>query len=359
MQRSSDVKLAIFGRALSSSWGDDHAPSWRGLCRALHDDGHEVVFFERDLPFGAAHRDLADPGYCRLVLYREWGEVARRAERELADADAGIVTACCPDALAAGEALTESRALRVLYDLDTWRTLQGLEHGEPPAHVGPRALVDFDLVLGSIGGRSLAALETRLGAKRALPLYPSVDPRSHRPIAPDPVLRGDLCHVGAFAADRRRALDALFLEPARRLGDKRFVVVGAHFPEDFPWRENTRYVRQLAPVRHPAFYCSARWTLDITGAALAQHGHCPSPHLFQAAACGSPIVADPWDGLDALFEPGREIAVARSSDDVVAALGLPEPARRKIAEAARRRTLAQHSARARSRQLIGYLREAW
>src|SRR3954463_11543290 len=91
------MKLVVFGLAISSSWGNGHATLWRGLCRALAARGHLVVFFERDVPYYAEHRDLwALPGG-RLHLYASWPEVRATAARELSDADVGIVTSFCPD----------------------------------------------------------------------------------------------------------------------------------------------------------------------------------------------------------------------------------------------------------------------
>jgi spore maturation protein CgeB len=54
------MKLVIFGLTVSSSWGNGHATLWRGLCRALARQGHRVVFFERDVPYYAGHRDLRE-----------------------------------------------------------------------------------------------------------------------------------------------------------------------------------------------------------------------------------------------------------------------------------------------------------
>src|SRR5437870_511666 len=92
------MKLVVFGLAISSSWGNGHATLWRGLCRGLAARGHSVVFFERDVPYYAAHRDLWDLGDGRLHIYESWADVRSLAATELEDADAGMVTSFCPDA---------------------------------------------------------------------------------------------------------------------------------------------------------------------------------------------------------------------------------------------------------------------
>src|SRR4051812_17633864 len=139
----SRMKVVIFGLAISSSWGNGHATLWRGLCRALSARGHLVVFFERDVRYYAAHRDLpALPGG-RLHLYDSWDDAVPIAERELEDATAAIVTSFCPDATAAELLLQQGfSGLRVFYDLDTPVTLERLARHEPVFYVGAHGLSD-------------------------------------------------------------------------------------------------------------------------------------------------------------------------------------------------------------------------
>jgi spore maturation protein CgeB len=156
--------------------------------------------------------------------------------------------------------------------------------------------------------------------------------------------RSELCHLGTFAADRQRALDQLFVQAARRQPDKRFAIGGAQYPNNFPWTPNIFFVRHLPPSLHPAFFCSARATLNVTRHAMAQYGFCPSGRLFEAAACGAPILSDWWEGLDRFFELGKEILPVCSTDDVLAALSLSDGELREVAAAARTKSLENHTA---------------
>ncbi len=144
---------------------------------------------------------------------------------------------------------------------------------------------------------------TASGAKVAEPLYGHVDPGVHRPAAADRAFVGDLSYLRTYAADRQDVLDRLFVRPARRARDRRFVIGGAQYPADFPWTDNIAFVRHLPPAQHPAFYASSSITLNVTRAAMAASGWCPSGRLFEAAACGATILTDRWDGLDAFFTP--------------------------------------------------------
>ena len=352
------MKVAIFGLTVSSSWGNGHATLWRGLIRALAADGHRVAFFERDVPYYADNRDLSALGDgAELVLYRDWAEVRPAAEAAVAAADVAMVTSYCPDAIPAA-ALIADRApgVSVFYDLDTPVTLARLAAGERPAYLPPHGLGDFDLVLSYAGGGALDALRDRLGARRAAPLYGHVDPEAHRPAAPVEAFRGDLSYLGTYAADRQDALEALFVEPARRRPGQRFVLGGAGYPADFPWAPNIFFVSHLPPGDHPAFFSASRLTLNVTRADMAAMGWCPSGRLFEAAACGTPVLSDWWEGLDAFFTPGSEILIADGPDAAVAALDRPAAELERIGRRARERVLDEHRSAHRARELVELVR---
>lgn len=352
------MRIVVFGLSVSSSWGNGHATLWRGLIAALGRRGAEVTFFERDRPWYRDSRDVDAPEGGRLVVYEDVAAETPRMREALRDADAAIVTSFCPDGVAAERLVREAGVTSIFYDLDTPVTLQKIAAGETLDWIGPDGLASYDLVLSYTGGGALDALRDRLGARRTAPLHGHVDPRVHRPAAPRPEFAGDLSHLGTYAADRQPMLDRLFLEPARRAPERRFVIGGAQYPQDFPWTANVAFVRHLPPDQHPAFYASSRFTLNVTRAAMAASGWCPSGRLFEAAACGAAIVSDDWAGLDAFFVPGEEILVASSAEDVLAALDLPEPERIRIGAAARERVLAEHTSERRAEELLGWIEAA-
>ncbi|HLI82450.1 MAG TPA: glycosyltransferase [Bryobacteraceae bacterium] len=353
------MKLAVFGLSVSSSWGNGHATIWRGLIRGLAKLGHHVVFFERDQPFYASHRDLWELPEAKLVLYPAWDDVRQAARRELAEADAAIVTSFCPDAIVATEEVLDSAArIRCFYDLDTGVTLEALNAGRVVAYIPRRGLGDFDLVLSYTGGAALEQLKTRLGARHVAPLYGCVDPEIHRPAEPEERFRSALSYLGTYSADRQEALDVLFLEPARRRPELRFVIGGPQYPGEIRWPQNVFFIPHVPPSDHPAFYCSAKVTLSATRQAMAAMGYCPSGRLFEAAACGAPMVSDEWEGLDYFFEPGDEILVARASGHVIDALEMGDEELKRMALAARDRALSAHTAAHRAAELENILEVA-
>lgn len=350
------MKIVVFGLTISSSWGNGHATLWRALCRALDRRGHRVTFFERDVPYYAQQRDVTEPDGCDLSLYPRWEDIREDAEEAIRDADVAVVTSYCPDGRAASALVLGSGVpVKAFYDLDTPVTLSRHERGEAVEYLPIEGLGGFDIVLSFTGGRALDELKVRLGARCVVPLYGSVDPDRHRPVPASPDRRSDLSYLGTYAADRQRALEELFVAPARRRPDLRFVLAGSQYPTDFPWTDNIFYLSHMPPGDHPSFFCSSGLTLNVTRKAMADMGFCPSGRLFEAAACGTPIVSDGWAGIEEFFEPGEEILIASGADDTLAALELGDAERGRIARAARERTLDCHTAGVRAAELEAFL----
>jgi len=354
------MNAVIFGLSISSAWGNGHATLWRALCRAFHGLGHDVVFFERDVPYYASHRDMHGAPWCRLVLYPDWNTVAPSARQALADADVAIVTSYCPDGQAASNLVFDSNVARkVYYDLDTPVTLEQVGRGESVPYLPPSGLAGFDLVLSYGGGTTLTELRRCLGARAVAPLYGSFDPEVHRPVPPRTEHRNDLSYLGTYAVDRQPALERLFISVARERQSRCFVLAGSQYPPDFPWCPNMLYFWHMPPRDHASLFSSSGLTLNITRGAMVARGHCPPGRLFEAAACGAAIVSDWWQGLDAFFEPGREVLIAHDTRDVLDALDLTDDERRRIGRAARERALECHTASLRARELERLLEPSW
>ncbi len=352
------MKLVIFGLTVSSSWGNGHATLWRGLLSAWTRRGHDAVFFERDVPYYACHRDLTALAGCDLVFYPDFEQARRAAADQLRDAQVAMVTSYCPDGIAAAELVLESQAeLKVFYDLDTPVTLADLAAGRPVPYLGPRGLAGFDLVLSYTGGKALDELCARLGASKAAPLYGHVDPARHYPAAGGNEPAADLTYLGTYAPDRQPHVEELLFRPARLSPERQFVVGGAMYPDTMDWPLNVRHLPHVAPADHPAFFCSGLATLNVTRAAMATMGFCPSGRLFEAAACRTATITDAWEGLDRFFEPGREILVCETAAQVVDALKDRDLLQR-VARAAYERALAEHTSEHRCAEMEGLFERA-
>ena len=351
------MKLVVLGLSLSSSWGNGHATTYRGLLRAFAARGHEVLFLERDTPWYAAHRDLKRCRFAQLELYATVDELQHRWRTAIEAADAVVVGSYVPEGVAVGRWVQHTaRGVVAFYDIDTPVTLVKLQAGDNE-YISTELIPGYDLYLSFTGGPTLRRLERSYGSPAARALYCSADTEAYHPM-PGPQ-RWDLSYLGTYSPDRQPVLRRLLIEPARRAPHLKFCVAGPQYPADIDWPANVQRIDHVRPAEHPSFYAASRYTLNVTRADMVAAGYSPSVRLFEAAACATPIISDVWDGLSTLFEPGREIVLARSAADVLRALeSTDEPRRRAMAEAARRRILAEHAAVRRAAELELYLREA-
>jgi spore maturation protein CgeB len=351
------MKLVVLGLSLSSSWGNGHATTYRALLRAFAARGHEVLFLERDTPWYAAHRDLPEPDFCRFALYGDLGALSLRWRDEVAAADAVIVGSYVPEGVAVGRWVQKTaRGATAFYDIDTPVTLARLEAGDHE-YLSPELIPGYGLYLSFTGGPTLRRIERRYGSPAARALYCSVDAEAYRP-RPQP-RRWDLSYLGTYSPDRQPVLERLLLEPARRAPDLAFCVAGPQYPDDIDWPANVERIEHVPPSEHPAFYAASRFTLNVTRADMVAAGWSPSVRLFEAAACAAPIVSDVWEGLGALFEPGREIVLAETPEAVLRVLRETSEAERgAMAESGRRRILAEHTAAHRADELETHLLQA-
>ena len=342
------MRLVVIGLSLSSSWGNGHATTYRALLAAFAARGHDILFLERDMPWYAQHRDLADPPFCRLILYDGLDGLAAQADA-IAAADAVIVGSYVPDGIAVARLVQRTaRGVTTFYDIDTPVTLAALERGDC-AYLSRDVIPGFDLLLSFTAGPTLRVLEDRFGARDAQGFYCSVDPDRYRPTGTPQ--RWDLGYLGTYSTDRQPTVERLLIDTARRAPGRRFVAAGPQYPSSIDWPGNVERIEHLPPEAHPDFYSACGWTLNVTRADMRRAGWSPSVRLFEAAACGCPIVSDRWDGIEDVLEPGREIMLADDTQTVLALLDWPEQRRIAVAEAARRRILTTQTSAHRASRL--------
>ena len=350
------VRAVFIGLSITSSWGNGHATTYRSLISGLAQAGHEVLFLEQDQPWYRDHRDLPYPPYCRTALYASTAELTSRYAEPIAEADLVVVGSYVADGQDVCRLVQRAaRGVAAFYDIDTPITLAALAEGRCD-YITPELVRGFPLYLSFTGGPTLRHIEQEYGAPAARALYCSADPALN---APDPaVCRAyDLGYLGTYSSDRQPTLERLLCEPARAWPQGRFDVTGPQYPP-INWPANVERGEHAPPDLHRLFYASQRYTLNVTRADMVRAGYSPSVRLFEAAACGTPIISDWWPGLDTLFEPGTEIVVAHDAADVLHALrDVPEAARAAMAERARARVLQSHTGRHRAAELIGYAEE--
>lgn len=336
-------RLVVFGLSVTSSWGNGHATTYRGLLRALAALGWEITFFERDVAWYRSHRDAASLPYCDVRLYGSARGARAAAAEVVGAADVAMVGSYAGEGRDLIDWLVTTDRPLVFYDIDTPVTLAALRRDGASEYLRADQIPRFDAYLSFTGGPLLAELEGVWRARHAEALYCAVDPATHRPAPEDPRFQCALGYMGTYAPDRQSKLLELLVGPARLLPGRRFLIAGPMYPPmDLP--ENVGLVDHVPPGDHAAFYCSNEATLNLTRGDMVRAGWSPSVRLFEAASCGTCIVSDPWPGLEAFLEPGSEVLIASTSEEVGGLLETLTPERRRaIGEAARRRVVGEHT----------------
>jgi spore maturation protein CgeB len=350
------LNIIILGLSITSSWGNGHATTYRALVRGLAERGHDILFLERNTPWYAAARDLSNPSYCRTLIYNDFNEL-KKFIAAVRSADLVIVGSYVPDGIAVGEwVIDNAQGITAFYDIDTPVTIALLAQQRAPyllAEMIPR----YDIYLSFTGGPILDRLERHYGSPMARALYCAVDTTLYCPRRDQPP-RWQLGYMGTYSPDRQPMLDRLLIEPARRHPDARMIVAGAQYPAALDWPANVERVDHIEPAAHPRFYGRQAYTLNLTRSSMIDAGYSPSVRLFEAAACGCPIISDWWEGLDRFFRVGEEILVAESSERIIEYLfDFPVGARQALANKARARVLAEHTAAHRALELESYTRQ--
>jgi len=348
------LKIVILGRSITFSPGCGHAATYRGLLRELTARGHDVLFLERALEGNGS--DLHNPPSGRTERYSSLKELKGHFAGAIREADFVMVGSHLSEGIEIGEWVTRiAQGATAFYDFDPVRTMAKLTNGEGD-YISPTLIPRYQMYLSFTGGLLLDYIEKRYGSPMARPLYCSVDARLHFPEQQE--IKWDLGYAGNYSQDCQPILNRLFIEPARRWDDGCFVVAGAQYPRSLHWPKNVKRIPQLSPGKRRAFYNSQRFALNLTPPGAIAAGFTPNARLFEAAACGTPVISEFWPGLDTFFKPDDEILISHSRDETLIYLEeILELDRRRIAYRARERVLARHTTRQRAVELENYALE--
>lgn len=346
------LNIVFVGLSLSSSWGNGHATTFRALMRGLHKLGHRLSFLERDVPWYADNRDLAEPDFCALHYYDSVADLESKYGEVLQQADAVIVGSFVPEGVAVIETVAAlCTGTFCFYDIDTPVTLAKLRAHDHEYLAGYQIPL-FDIYFSFTGGPTLERLQTEYGARRAEPLYCSVDESRYAPTGEQPVW--DLGYLGTYSPDRQPTLERLLIDVARKMPDRRFVIAGPQYPTDMQLPGNVDRIEHLPPIEHPSFYSRQRYTLNVTRRDMIEAGWSPSVRLFEAGACGCPVISDRWNGLGDFFPLGEAIQVADTTEDVCRILE-DDRTGRAMAGRAQEIVLTSHTGYARAHELVASL----
>jgi spore maturation protein CgeB len=351
------LKILIFGLSITSSWGNGHATTYRSLLRALNKRGHNVLFFERNVPWYENNRDLPSPPYAKTILYKDLNDLKENYLDDIHNADMVIVGSYVPQGVEVGNlVLNNAEGLTAFYDIDTPVTLAKLKRNDYE-YISPDLIPKYDFYLSFTGGPTLNKIENEFGSPMAKPFYCSFDPEKYYPDKEE--FKWDLGYLGTYSPDRQPALQNLFLDAAEKFPDGKFIIAGPNYPPDMVLNSNVERIDHLPPDKHCIFYNSQKFSLNITREDMVKAGYSPSVRLFEAAACATPVISDYWHGIEDFFQPGKEILISNSADDTLQYLkDLSKIERDTIGINARKKVLAYHTADHRAAELIEYYKSA-
>jgi spore maturation protein CgeB len=352
------MKIAFFASSLVSAYWNGAATYYRGIVRALHERGHHVTFYEPDAFDRQKHRDMEDPPWAKVVVYPAQDEAevlrtveqARGADLVVKASGVGVFDELLERAVLS---LQGARTLVAFWDVDAPATLDRV-HADPADRFRP-LIPRYDIVLTYGGGEPVRQAYLALGARDCVPIYNALDPSTHHPVPREARFDCDLAFLGNRLPDREARVEEFFLRAAAQLPDRRMLLGGSGWG-DKALPANVHYLGHVYTADHNAFNCTPLAVLNVSRESMARYGFSPATRVFEAAGAAACLITDAWEGLDIFFEPGTEMLVARSGDEVAQHVRELDAERaRAVGQAAYRRVLAEHTYAHRAAQLDAVL----
>ena len=351
------MKIFAFGSSIVSSYWNGAATYYRGCYKYLARLGYDITFAEPDAYSRQQHRDSDDFSYVNSVVYQPGADLDRMlkmaAEADIVVKHSGIGV---DDATLERRVLECSkRSMCFIWDVDAPATLSRMRANpeDPFRHDVP----GYDAILTYGGGPMARDGFLEFGARAYYSMYNGLDPETHFPVSPDPELLCDVAFLGNRLPDREARVEELFLRAAALAPDQSFLLGGEGWG-DKPMPPNVRWIGHVPTAVHNRVNCSASMVMNINRASMADFGFSPPTRIFEVSGAGTCLLCDSWPGIDDCFDPGSEVLVVSSAEDVAAALHAHSPAdRRRIGDTFHRRGLRDHTYAQRAAQADFAFRE--
>jgi spore maturation protein CgeB len=352
--KKNQFKIVVLGLTITSSWRNVHASTYRGLMYELVKRGHDVLFLEQNVPLYQRHQDLTHSPFFQIETYQDPDDLRHRFAANVREAEVIIIGSSIPHGAEIAEwILLESNATSIFLDLDTPLTLERLDQNNEE-YISRNLIEKFSIYLSSMGGKVLELIKNEYGATTVHPFYFCVDPLLYFPQEAEK--QWSLGYLGHYSQDIYPDLNLLMIEAAKNWTNGKFVVAGSQYPENLHWPHNIEKIGHLAPSAHSPFYNCQKFTLNLTREKSKQKGYSPSIRLFEAAACGIPVISDYSEGLENIFDIEKEILISTSCEDTLRILrDTKNTERQSIAKKAQARVLSKHTAAHRVTELENYV----
>ncbi|MGK7396812.1 MAG: CgeB family protein [Candidatus Cyclobacteriaceae bacterium M3_2C_046] len=343
--KNHQLKIAFFGSSLVSSYWNGAATYYRGILKALHQQGHDITFYEPDAFGRQQNRDIPDPEYARVVVYEPIEADLLRMLQKTSEADLIIKAS----GVGVMDAFLEKAVLEVkkhdqmvaFWDVDAPATLSAVEND--PGNPFRLLIPEYDIIFTYGGGKPVVNRYKALGALHCKPIYNGLDPDTHHPVNQDHRFDCDLAFLGNRLPDREARVEEFFLKPAQTLSHKKFILGGSGW-QDKSLPSNITYLGHVSTNDHNAFNATPIAVMNICRESMAVNGFSPATRVFEAAGAGACIITDYWNGIEQFLHPGKEILVAHDGMDVARILQeLSRDKAYEIGQAGLNRVLAEHT----------------
>jgi spore maturation protein CgeB len=355
------VRIVIFSHSLISDWNHGNAHFLRGICTELLARGHALDVYEPLHAWSVANL-IAEHGEAPLAGFRRAYPMLRShrydpqtldLDQALAAADLVLVHEWNEHALVAqlGQHRCSNDHYRLLFHDTHHRSVT--DSGSMAAY----RLEHYDGVLAY--GTVLSELYRARGwVKRAWTWHEAADTRVFRPL-PQEARKGDLVWIGNWGDDERTdELNEFLLEPVRTLG-LRARVYGVRYPADAQQRlsdAGIEYGGWLPNYEAPTVFAQYAVTVHVPRRPyVAALPGIPTIRVFEALACGIPLVCAPWRDTEGLFTPGEDFLVAHNGAEMkehLRAVLHDRSLAARLAERGRKTILARHTCAHRVDELL-------
>jgi spore maturation protein CgeB len=359
------MKLIYFTHSLRSCWNHGNAHFLRGLGRALLDLGHEIDFYEPGDSWSRQNLASDQGSNAELSFARSFPDLSARShtirpdiDGMLAGADAVLVHEWTDPVLVAaiGRRRANGASFKLLFH-DTHHRM-----ASDPAAMAAFDLSGFDGVLAF--GQSLADAYRRGGwADRVFTWHEAADTSTFLPPGEETPRKG-VVWIGNWGdGERSDELHSYLLQPVARL-NLPLDIHGVRYPAEALAALaacGATYHGWAANAAAPAIFHRHLFTVHVPRRFYTTHlPGIPTIRVFEALACGIPLLSAPWADDEHLFSEGDDFLMARNPSEMERLMGelRNDPGlRQHLAENGLRSISTRHTCRHRAQQLLGILGE--
>lgn len=316
------MRFVYFTHSLISCWNHGNAHFLRGVLRELLYRGHDVQSFEPTDSWSRANllkeaagsaADYFSRSYPELLLHNHF--LGPDVDAMLDGADVVLVHEWNDPALVAAIGRRKARGARFLL------LFHDTHHRAvtDPGSIGRMDLSAYDGVLAF--GATLAEVYRKTGwGDRCFVWHEAADTRLFHPPPLETGERQDMVWVGNWGDEERsEELRDFLLRPARDLGLK-LDVYGVRYPEHAQTTlaaSGARYLGWLPNAQVPDVFARYLMTAHVPRRTYASKlSGIPTIRVFEALACGIPLVCAPWNDSEHLFRPGTDYLLATTSEEM-------------------------------------------